>query len=123
VNKLLGRNDIEGALKRLDTLTVEEAQMAIAEILNVTNRLDDKVMVLIDGGQTVFLWLFSHPWTWIWLDVKESNQRSANTADEEKSSYYDLTYRWFSGLIYLHKEPVTRENAKVALSSGSLDKS
>jgi hypothetical protein len=57
VKKLLGKNDIEDALKRLDTLTMEEARMAIAETLKVTNRVDnkvdrvdDKVTVLIDGG-------------------------------------------------------------------------
>ena len=43
MNSLFGRNDIEDALKRLDTLTLEEAQMAISETLKVTNRLDDKV--------------------------------------------------------------------------------
>ena len=52
MNKLLGRNDIEDALKRLETLTMEEARMAIAETLNVTHRVDDKVTVLIDGEQT-----------------------------------------------------------------------
>jgi hypothetical protein len=85
VNKLLGKNDIEDALKRLDTLTMEEARMAIAENLKVANRVDNnvirvdnnvirvdnnvirvdnnvnrvdnKVTVLIDGGQNVFLLL------------------------------------------------------------------
>jgi hypothetical protein len=68
VNKLLGKNNIEDALKRLDTLTMEEARMAIAETLNVThrvddtvNRVDDKVTVLVDGGQNVFIWLSTYP--------------------------------------------------------------
>ena len=43
MKKLLGKNDIEDALKRLDTLTTEEARMAIAETLKVTNRVDDTV--------------------------------------------------------------------------------
>jgi hypothetical protein len=43
VRKLLGKNDIEDALKRLDTLTMEEARMAVAENLKVTNRVDGKV--------------------------------------------------------------------------------
>lgn len=51
MRKLLGRNDIEDALKRLDTLTMEEARMAIAETLIVTHKMDDKVAVLVDGGQ------------------------------------------------------------------------
>jgi hypothetical protein len=58
VKKLLGRNDVEDALKRLDTLTMEEARMAIAENLKVTNRVDNKVTALIDGGQNAFLCLF-----------------------------------------------------------------
>ena len=66
MNNLLGRKDIEDALKRLDTLTLEEARMAISETLKVTNRVDDKVdkvddkvTVLIDGGQNAFI-RFSH---------------------------------------------------------------
>jgi hypothetical protein len=61
VKKLLGRNDIEDALKRLDTLIMEETRMAIAETLKVAsradekvNRVDDKVTVLVDGGQILF---------------------------------------------------------------------
>ena len=87
MKKLLGKNDIEDALKRLDTLTTEEARMAIAETLKVTNRVDDtvnrvddtvnrvddtvnkvdgtvnrvddNVTVLIDGGQTAFLFIYA----------------------------------------------------------------
>jgi hypothetical protein len=40
--KLLGRNDVEDALKRLDKLTQEESKMATAEVLN-------NVKVLVDG--------------------------------------------------------------------------
>ena len=40
--KLLGRNDVEEALKRLDKLTQDEAKMATAEVLN-------NVKVLVDG--------------------------------------------------------------------------
>jgi hypothetical protein len=67
VNKLLGRNDIEDALKRLEALTMEEVRMAIAETLKIThrvddkvNRMDDNVTVLIEGGQFVILWLIMH---------------------------------------------------------------
>lgn len=75
VRKLLGRNDIDDALKKLDALTMDEARMAITEnlnathsmvnkvtaliesgqeALNVTRRVDDKVSILIDGGQYAF---------------------------------------------------------------------
>ena len=54
MKKLLGKNEIEDSLKRLDTLTQEEARMAIAEILRVTNSVDDNVRVVLgvlDGAQ------------------------------------------------------------------------
>jgi hypothetical protein len=60
VRKLLGRNDIEDALKRLDTLTMEEARMTIAETVNVTHKVDDKVAVLVDGGRDTFSWSSTH---------------------------------------------------------------
>ena len=60
MKKLLGKNDVEDALKRLDTLTTEESRMAIAEIRNDMHRVGDEVKVLIDSGQNEFLWLFMH---------------------------------------------------------------
>jgi hypothetical protein len=39
----MGKNNIEGALKRLDRLTQEEARMAAAQLLKVTNRIDSDV--------------------------------------------------------------------------------
>ena len=54
MRKLLGRNDIEDALKRLDNLTMEESRMAIAETLNVTHKIKDEVAVLVDGGRDRF---------------------------------------------------------------------
>ena len=62
LKKLLGRNDVEDALKRLDKLTQEEARMAMAEMLKITRGVDGNVKVmdtnlkvLIDGAQTRFI--------------------------------------------------------------------
>jgi hypothetical protein len=42
LKKLFGnRTDIEDALKRLDILTQEEAQMAAAQVLKATHAVDD----------------------------------------------------------------------------------
>jgi hypothetical protein len=41
LKRLVGRTDIEEALKRLDDLTREEVQLAIAQILNATKELKD----------------------------------------------------------------------------------
>jgi hypothetical protein len=48
VKKLIGRTDIEDALKRLDNLTHEEALMATAQVLKLTHSVDDKVTSVDD---------------------------------------------------------------------------
>jgi len=58
LKKLLRRSDVEDALKRLDYLTREEAQMATAEALKVTRSVDNKVNEVINSaycGLTYFL--------------------------------------------------------------------
>ena len=61
LKKLIGRTDIEDALKRLDRLTQEEARMAAAQVLKVANAVDDKVQgiddkiaAVVDGAQYIF---------------------------------------------------------------------
>ena len=49
LKKLIGRTDIEDALKRLDRLTQEEARMAAAQVLNVANTVDDRVQGIADN--------------------------------------------------------------------------
>ena len=41
--RLIGRNDMEDALRRLDKLTQEEARMAVAENLKATHTVDERV--------------------------------------------------------------------------------
>jgi hypothetical protein len=53
VKKLVGRTDIEDAMKKLDTLTQEEALMASAEALKVVRSVDNKMDTVIDGVQHV----------------------------------------------------------------------
>ena len=48
LKKLIGRTEIEDALKRLDKLTQEEARMAAAEILKVTHTVDKRVEGVAD---------------------------------------------------------------------------
>ena len=66
--RLIGRTDMEDALKTLDRLTQEEAQMATAEVLRATHAInervlavddrvvsvDDKVAEVINGAQIIF---------------------------------------------------------------------
>jgi hypothetical protein len=60
LKKLIGRTEIEDALKRLDKLTQEEVRMATAQVLKVTHTVDDgvkavndKVAIVIDGAQYI----------------------------------------------------------------------
>jgi len=53
LRKLLGRPDIEDALKRLDKLTNEEARMATAQVLKSTHNIDDRVRVLSESVAVV----------------------------------------------------------------------
>ena len=43
MKKLIGRSDLEDALKQLDKLTHEEARMATAEVLRMTHAIDEAV--------------------------------------------------------------------------------
>jgi archaellum component FlaC len=43
LKKLIGRTDLEDALKKLEKLTNEEVRMATAQVLKATHSVDDKV--------------------------------------------------------------------------------
>jgi len=47
--KLLGENDVEAVLQRLDRLTQEEAWMTAAQTLGVVHRLETNMRVAIEG--------------------------------------------------------------------------
>ena len=49
MKKLIGNNEIEDALKRLDRLTQEEARMASAQLLKIANAIDSEVGQVADG--------------------------------------------------------------------------
>jgi hypothetical protein len=46
LRKLAGIADLEGALRKLDRLTQEEARMALAEVLRITHSVRDEVKVV-----------------------------------------------------------------------------
>jgi hypothetical protein len=51
--RLIGRTDMEDALKRLDKLTQEEGRMAIAGNLMATHAVDEKVRRIDDRVTSV----------------------------------------------------------------------
>ena len=50
---MLGKTEIEDALKRLDKLTQEEVRMATAQLLMLTHGVDDKVTRIDDDIKSV----------------------------------------------------------------------
>ncbi|KAF8265628.1 hypothetical protein EI94DRAFT_305312 [Lactarius quietus] len=51
LKKLIGKKDIEDALNRLDKLTQEEARMAAAEVLRLTQIVDNNVTTVMNDGK------------------------------------------------------------------------
>jgi hypothetical protein len=51
LKRLIGRTDVEDALLRLDSLTKEESLMAVAKNLEITQRVDQNVMVVKERTQ------------------------------------------------------------------------
>ena len=52
VKKLLGENEVEAVLQRLDRLTLDEARMTAAQTLEVVYGLVQNMRVVMDGKQT-----------------------------------------------------------------------
>ena len=53
LKKLIGKTEIEDALKRLDKLTQEEARMAAAENLKATHAVDKRVEGVADTVEAI----------------------------------------------------------------------
>jgi len=112
MKKLIGRTEIEDALKRLDRLTHEEARMAAALVLKATHTVDarmravdDKLVEVMDGTQSVFSQLAENCLTPIHLDGKLMQSVMQKTADDvnrlsRSSSCLSLTSLILTGASY-----------------------
>jgi hypothetical protein len=58
---LLGENDIEAVLQRLDRLTQEELQMTAAQTMQVVHGLFNNMKIVMDGMHT-------HPPCSLWVE-------------------------------------------------------
>jgi signal recognition particle GTPase len=52
--KILGENDVEAVLQRLDRLTMEESRMTVAQTMEVVHGLFSNMKVVMDG---MWLWI------------------------------------------------------------------
>jgi hypothetical protein len=86
VKKLIGRTDIEDALKKLEKLSQDEALMAIAQVLRVTRNVDDNLEEVIDGAQSMFSLAIT------WLTLMRLVGRETNVVMHQIENYLgDLT--------------------------------
>ena len=86
MKKLIGRTDIEDALKKLERLSQDEALMAIAQVLRVTRNVDDNLEEVIDGAQSMFSRVI------LWLTLMRLVGRETNVAMHQIENYLgDLT--------------------------------
>ena len=51
--KILGENDVESVLKRLDRLTLDEARIAATQTLDVVHGLIQNMRVVMNGEATI----------------------------------------------------------------------
>jgi len=53
--KILGENDIESILQRLDRLTLEESRMTVTQTLGVVHGLVNNMQVVMEGTYPLFI--------------------------------------------------------------------
>ena len=109
VKTLIGKTEMEDALKRLDKLTQEEARMAAAQNLKATHTVDERVKGVANAVVTIDNRVAS---------VDDRVQQTANDVDHVKrsSSNFNPDY----GLTHPFREPTTREHSQMAFPTGSL---
>ena len=71
VKKILGENDIEAVLQRLDRLTLDEARATGAQTLEVVYGLVQHRRVVLNGNKLVFAVFVAHRWMIMHLDLDD----------------------------------------------------
>jgi len=89
MNKLLGKDDIKSALKRLDTLIQEEEQMATGEVM--MGHVYDNVKVVLQGAHHIVIKPCTLCGTLIPIggrETKQVTQQTASYVDEANANAF-----------------------------------
>ena len=103
LKKLVGKKNIEDALRRLDKLTQEEARMAAAQILSLMHAVDDnitgvgnevkvvgdKMDIILKGTPVLLVTYLSILIAYMLLDGKDTKlfvRQTSNNVDDMKCS-------------------------------------
>ena len=82
--KLMGENDIEAVLQRLDRLTMEESRMTVAQTMQVVLGLFSNMKIIMDGTQALPNISFMPRW------ISILNQMG----DHQRKTSKGLSVRW-----------------------------
>jgi len=119
MKRLIGRTDLEDALKKLDKLTVEEARMAIAENLKATHNVDERVRGVANSVAGVDDRVAKVDDRVAGVEVV--TQQTASDVDQiKRSSFLNLigAGRWTLRVPF--REAITRERSQMALPTGPI---
>jgi hypothetical protein len=106
LRKLVGNTEIEDSLQRLDKLTQEEARMASAELLKVTNGIDGNVQ---DIGRVQY--------------VDDRIQGVNDKLEQVDRSLLLYPLLMFRRLRYYYREPAQRQPLTMAFAVRSIHQS
>ena len=107
MKRLIGRTDMEDALKRLDKLTDEEARMAVAQNLKATHNVDERVIGVANAVMAADNRV---------AGVSMVVQQTANDVDQiKRPSSLNLISAGCWTLCVLFRETITREHSQMAL--------
>jgi chromosome segregation ATPase len=137
--KLIGRTEMEDALKRLDKLTQEEARMAAAQNLKATHTVDERVKGVVDTVEAIDNKVadvdgrvagVSEQVTGVddrvasvkekVVTIDDRVKDIAGDVDEMRRASSNLTSADYVTLLIL-REPTTGKHSQMALATGPLD--
>ena len=118
--RLIGRNDMEDALRRLDKLTQEEARMAVAENLKATHTVDERVRGVANTVVAIDNRVASVDSRVAGVDDKVEG--IANDVDQVKRSSFHLIGTDYRALHVHHSRgPIAGKHPQMALPTRSVN--
>ena len=118
--RLIGRNDMEDALRRLDKLTQEEARMAVAENLKATHTVDERVRGVVNTVVAIDNRVAGVDNRVAGVDDKVEG--IANDVDQVKRSSFHLIGTDYRALHVHHSRgPIAGKHPQMALPTRSVN--
>ena len=118
--RLIGRNDMEDALQRLDKLTQEEARMAVAENLKATHTVDERVRGVVNTVVAIDNRVAGVDNRVAGVDDKVEG--IANDVDQVKRSSFHLIGTDYRALHVHHSRgPIAGKHPQMALPTRSVN--